>query len=324
MKRPLLAGVPLLAAWLALSAASSGCCADPGLELAPIAPVSSWPAAAGRPPPGQRVELILYNVKFLPVVDADDEGLRSRAIPEALWRRSTPDLVVLCEAFDLEHGEGLLASLARRGLRYASSPLGGAGLGFAGGVRVASRWPILREAQQVFPCGVIPDAFADKGVVYLRVAHPAGPLHLFALHLQSPFAPFRRARARELQREQLALTRRFVEAQQIPLDEPVIVAGDFNLGLRDEQDLGLLLHSLQAELPALDLSEQAYTYDGTLNTLARAGAQRWVDHVLLGREHLRPRWSRVRPFLARDRAGRDLSDHLPVQATLVYARPPGR
>lgn len=311
---------PLLAAHLlALPAllASAGCCSSPALQLAGVAPVGSWPVAAGSPPAGQRVELVLYNVKLLPVIDADDEGPRSLAIPEAIWQEGAPDVVVLCEAFDREHSEALLAGLARRGLRHRSSPLGGGGLGFTGGVLVASRWPITRETQRIFPCGVIPDAFADKGVTYLRIAHPRRALHLFALHLQSPFGA-RRARARELQREQLALTRRFVAAQRVPPEEPLIVAGDFNLGLRDEADLGALLHLLAVELPALDLSERAYTYDGRLNTLARAGAQRWVDHVLLGRGHLRPRWSRVRAFLARDRAGRDLSDHLPVQATLVY------
>ncbi len=293
----------------------AGCCAcGEDLPAPEVAPVTSWAQVSG-PAPGGALRVVSYNVQLLPVIDADDEAARARAIPAALDPRT--DIVVLQEAYDRSETRALLEGLAARGLPHVTRPLGDGWGAFEGGVRIASRWPIEAQAGLVFSCGVWPDALADKGVVYARVRHGARRVHVFGAHLQSVRTALRPERAARVQLAQLRAMRRFVDDQRLPPDEPVIVAGDLNVDLRGPERLGLLLGLLEADLPPLDLSTGAFTYDGETNPMARAGVRRWVDYVLLARGHAAPAWSRLRVLPLPG-----LSDHHPVEGTFLFAPAP--
>lgn len=302
---------PSIASLALLSLA--GCCAcGEDLPAPDVAPITSWVEASGpAPEAGRRLRVVSYNVKLLPVVDADDEAARARAIPAALDRRT--DVAVLQEAYDADETRALLDGLAARGLRHATDPLDGGWGAFEGGVRVVSRWPIEAQAGLVFSCGVWPDALADKGVVYARVRRGGDRFHVFGAHLQSVRTALRPQRAARIQRAQLRRLSQFVEDQRLAPHEPVIIAGDLNLDLRTPEQLGLMLGSLDADLPPLDLTGGAFTYDGERNPLARSGVRRWVDYVLLRRGHAAPAWSRLRAV-----ALPGLSDHFPVEGTFVF------
>jgi endonuclease/exonuclease/phosphatase family metal-dependent hydrolase len=174
-----------------------------------------------------------------------------------------------------------------------------------GGIVILSRWPILRQAQQAF--GAVcsgTDCLADKGVAYAAVAKGEHVYHVFGTHAQSEYG-FRVERVRA---QQFSLMRAFVEEQAIPVDEPVLLAGDFNVDAATPE-LGDMLAALDATRP-VTIGSLRQTWDPQRNLWARGPAQ-WIDYVLVAADHLVPAasWNRA---LALREGELDLSDHFAV------------
>jgi endonuclease/exonuclease/phosphatase family metal-dependent hydrolase len=133
------------------------------------------------------------------------------------------DAVVLQEAFSYKHRQMILDAL-RDEYPYHSRILGeDEFMSYNGGVIIVSRWPIATQDQVEFDVCDGSDCMVKKGVVYTAIDKPGLPVNLFGLHLQAEkkYSP---ARVR-----QFPQIRRFIEKQNIASDEPVIVAGDFNV-----------------------------------------------------------------------------------------------
>jgi endonuclease/exonuclease/phosphatase family metal-dependent hydrolase len=187
-------------------------------------------------------------------------------------------------------------------------------IGQDGGIVILSRWPILRQAQQTFGAACSgTDCLADKGVAYAAVAKGPQVYHVFGTHAQSEYG-FRVERVRA---EQFASMRAFVDEQAIPADEPVILAGDFNVDAATPE-LGAMLSALTAVRPVTTGSLRQ-TWDPERNRWARGPAQ-WIDYVLVAADHAAPvaAWNRV---LALREGDLDLSDHFAVWGRVVMVAP---
>ena len=130
------------------------------------------------------LRVITYNV-FLRApawLFRNDHDTRTAHIPAAL---TDHDVIVLQEAFSNTHRDRITAALAATH-PHRTMPLGGDDWrSFNGGVYLFSRWPIEHTDFLVFSECSGPDCLVKKGATYARVATPAGPAHVFGLHLQA-------------------------------------------------------------------------------------------------------------------------------------------
>lgn len=101
-----------------------------------------------------------------------------------------------------------------------------------GGLVLFSRHPIVKQANCVFEGQCTrEDCLASKGALYAQIRKGGRVFHVFSVHVQSWESPESRA-VRRGQFDQFA---KFVRAQEIPAEEPVVLMGDFNADLYSEQ-----------------------------------------------------------------------------------------
>jgi phospholipase C len=317
------------------------------------------PARSGGQAPPDRATaftLVQYNILDRPYV-VGHEGQRERVcrIPLALARlaaRQPVDAIVFNESFVGRCARGLRFTdmLAYYGWPYALPRLSAAPLAHGrlvlsnGGIFIASRWPIVASDQMIFRACSASDCLAAKGVQYARIQKTvdgqAKIFHVFGTHLQG----YRGTDVAGVRRQQLRELAAFVRQLALPDDEPVLLAGDFNVRGPDGPAFQDLVETLNVMVPAI-VGPQRATMDPA-NTLFPRGPW-WVDYVLPSAAHQRPieatmeavalrtdeafaicaaaplqpfyvsPWS---PTCRRTRQVRDLSDHYPVIGRFRYAR----
>ena len=154
------------------------------------------------------------------------------------------------------------------------------------GNALLSRWPVLGHGHE----DVSDHRFEQRGLLHVTVQVQAQPVHVVVVHLGLIHA------SRERQVQALG---RFV-AREVPPDEPLIVAGDFN-------DWGVRLHPSMAKLD-LHTFENIHlaTYPSRLPLLH-------LDRIYV--RHLRLHSAHV----PHGRAWARMSDHLPLVAELGLA-----
>ncbi|PVB60347.1 endonuclease [Labrenzia sp. 011] len=149
-------------------------------------------------------------------------------ILQAFLEREAPDIVVLQET---------LWGLQERRWQRLGLPVGSAGengfppyltVGELGGLVVYSRFPVRRETSKVVQGDLPPgaDVFynADRELLSLTLETDAGPLHLLAIHPDSP-----RTQARwQNRRRYLDEADGIVSALKAEKDGPVLAIGDWN------------------------------------------------------------------------------------------------
>ncbi|MFU8889143.1 MAG: sphingomyelin phosphodiesterase [Trueperaceae bacterium] len=284
--------------------------------LAALAVVAAAWAQPAVPTPDHVLDVLTFNAALLPELAASTRQSEraARMAPHLVGY----DVLVLQELFINRHREALLAELADA-YPYRTALVGADGARDLpwrqdGGTVILSRWPIEREAQMLFEdvCSGS-DCLADKGVAYAAIRKGTRVYHVFATHAQSVYGrdpPAVRA-------AQFALLRAFVDAQAIPVDEPVIVAGDLNVDAHTPE-LDAMLGALRAVWPPL-VGDGRYTWDPVANALAEGGRE-WLDYVLVSLDHAQPAraWNRALPL--RD-GGLDLSDHFAVWGRVIMPVP---
>jgi hypothetical protein len=115
----------------------------------------------------------------------------------------------------------------------------------------------------------------------------------------------------------------FIQSQNIPSNEAVLVGGDLNVDkiLNNLGEYDGLLDSLQLKEPLY--TGHPYTYDGDISYYASPGYE-FLDYIMASNEYLVPDSSSNRVIILRSIADNlfntfDLSDHLAVQGRFVYA-----
>lgn len=234
-----------------------------------------WVAGA----PVMPFAVLQYNLFGRPyVVSHDGQNERLQRIPEAVLNLH-PDIDVACFAeADNEQETALLATaFAKAGYNYRTSVVtdhDDKSL-INGGVLISSKWPILREDQIVYrdACNGA-DCLAAKGVKYARViktdlANRTKIFNIFATHMQAWYTADDKA-DRAKQAKQL---KAFIDSQQIPASEPVLISGDFNTDwVRYPGEVASLIGTLNATVPTLT-GDSTFSSDPSTNLLVgRDGA----------------------------------------------------
>lgn len=258
--------------------------------------------------------ILSLNAFFLP-----RPWFRTDQVSRAHWligHLSGYDAIVFQELFDDEARRVLLSGIAEE-YPYSTKVLGREDtlIRQDGGVVIVSRWPIEQEQEMTF--GAIckmQDCLADKGVVYAEIAKGSRSYHLFGIHAQSDF----RGNSAKVREDQFQLFHSFVTAQMISRQDPIILAGDFNVDCNVGSEFQRMLVLLDAQ--AIDSCSGLVTWDGTNNMLVDGESHQFLDYVLISKKHLQPLMSRfdVLPLRSELYAKRDLSDHYAVAGQFVF------
>ncbi|KAI9909697.1 hypothetical protein PsorP6_014640 [Peronosclerospora sorghi] len=219
---------------------------------------------------------IKYNIFGRPFL-SDGQSERLLRIPEALVNHSkTIDVFTFAEAFDSSRDD-MLAQFRNLGFEHSTSILDDpSGNSFTnGGVIIVSKWPILKEAQHLYgtTCAET-DCLAAKGVKYARVSKSVNGVskifNVFATHMQM---------------------RQFIDAAGIPADEPLILAGDFNVDNQTFRDEVTNLELILKAHEPLRIGNQRYTSEYVMrllpiNTYIEIVSNSFSPHtnVLVGRD----------------------------------------
>jgi len=275
-------------------------------------PVPAMPTTAAATDAPHVLDVLTFNTALLPSIAARTrQGERAAVMALHLVGY---DVVVLQELFDdrlaLPLLEELAAAYPYRTERVGRDGARGVPWRQDGGVVILSRWPIEREAQMTFgaTCSGT-DCLADKGVGYAAVRKGDRLYHVFGTHAQSVYG----SGVAGVRAAQFALLRAFVDAQRIPADEPVVLAGDFNVDA-GRSELASMLEVLRAVRPPTD-GDMRFTWDPEGNAFADHRGE-WLDYVLYAADHAAPvaAWNRAVPLR---HEGLDLSDHYAVWGRLV-------
>ena len=260
------------------------------------------------------LDVLTFNAALLPVVAAETrQAERAGRMAQHLVGY---DVLVLQEVFVNSWREALLDELADA-YPYRGDLVGSDGARMMpwrqdGGVIILSRWPVERRATHLFETTCSgSDCLADKGVGYVAIRVGERRVHVFGTHAQSVYG----ARPREVRAAQFAQMQAFVAAQAIPPDEPVVLAGDFNVdAFTDELDA--MLATLRATWPEV-VGDVHATWDPAANAFAGGRRVQWLDYVLVSSDHAAPAaaWNRALPLRDGDL---DLSDHFAVHGRLVW------
>ncbi|MCW8346941.1 sphingomyelin phosphodiesterase [Vibrio sp. ZSDZ65] len=265
----------------------------------------------------QNLKLMTYNIWALPAI-ASHIGDRYQLIPEYV---KGYDVLALQEVF-ASGREAFLRELAKE-YPYQTKMLDKDGFNiYDGGVIIVSRYPIVNEAQYVFPDCTGTDCFADKGVNYAEVIKGGQAYHVFATHTAS----FDTDTAREYRQRQFQQIRALATSLKIPINEAVIYSGDFNVNkLKFPGDYQQMIANLSAVEPSYS-GYTASTFDPRINNFAGealSGGENveYLDYVMVSNEYGKKSFNDNRVDVPRSTADSlwthyNLSDHFPVTALI--------
>lgn len=263
------------------------------------------------------LKMMTYNIWALPAV-ALHIGDRFDLIPEYV---NGYDVLVLQEVF-ASGREAFLRELAKE-YPYQTSMLDKDGFNiYDGGVMIVSRYPIVNQAQYVFPDCTGTDCFADKGVNYAEVIKKGVAYHVFATHTAS----YDTDTARYYRQRQFKQMRQLAQSLDIPPGETVVYSGDFNVNkLKFPSDYQQMLAHLSAIEPSYS-GYSASTFDPRINDFAgkvTSGGENveYLDYVMVSNEYRMASSSDNRVDVPRSTDERlwthyNLSDHFPVTAVI--------
>lgn len=223
--------------------------------------------------------VLSYNIWATTIFGSKKVGTRLDEMPAVM---AGYDALVLTEVFDDIATASLLKKL-RAEYPYQSSEIFKAGKIMKSGTRILSRWPFVIEDNFKYnPCNGIQCA-ATRGVIHARINKQGNPYHVFATHTQSSDDDANRS-ARKAQLEEMG---NYIRGLNIPADEAVIMAGDFNvnkIGLPEDRDfMESILGATEPRNTGHNLS-----YDADTNVWAEQPYREYLDYTLTANSNLQP------------------------------------
>lgn len=265
--------------------------------------------------------------------------LSAVVLPNAI-RQFNADVVTFNEAFTARLRPVLMENMTQAGYKYYTDAVGAnSSKPWSGGAMVFSKWPIEKKVEYIYQNTAEADASAAKGIWYVQINKMGKIYNIFHTHMNASYSTFVNGRlpnddkgkaARKLQFKEL---RSFIDQQNIPANQPVIITGDLNVDMLSERgkpddEYAYLLSTLDATHPTQ--TGFGYTYDAKTNQLVepRDDQSQWLDYAFYSNRHQKPTKSENKStplkapqgtkFGNTDLSGKDLSDHYPILATFEF------
>lgn len=261
-----------------------------------------------------QLNVLSYNIWATTIFGSKKVNTRLDEMPAIM---ADYDVLVLTEVFDDIPTNELFAKL-RAEYPYQTADVFKVGKIMGSGTRILSRWPFTLEDNFNYnPCDGIQCA-ATRAVIYAKINKQGNPYHVFATHTQSSDDDVNRA-ARLAQLQEMG---DYIRGLNIPADEAVIMAGDFNvnkIGLPQDRDY------LESILGATEPENRGhnYTYDANTNAWAEQPYIEYLDYTLTANNNLQPSSAYQEAFAPRKTIDAlwgewDISDHYPVRGIFTY------
>ncbi|MFF4351079.1 sphingomyelin phosphodiesterase [Streptomyces sp. NPDC001530] len=270
------------------------------LSLTAAGLVGAAPAEAATTP---SMRVLTYNVFLMSKNLYPNWGQDHRAaeIPKTSFFRGN-DVVVLQEAFDNTSSDALKSAAAAE-YPYQTPVVGRSKSGWDatggayssttpedGGVTVLSKWPILHKEQYVYKDACGADWWSNKGFAYVVLNVNGAKVHMVGTHAQSTDPGCDAGEAASMRSRQFKAIDAFLDAKNIPADEQVLVAGDFNVDSRSAEYASMLA---DADLVGADArTGHPYSFDTQENSIAHdrypTDPREDLDYVLHRAGHARP------------------------------------
>jgi len=176
-----------------------------------------------------------------------------------------------------------------------------------GGVIIVSKWPIEVAREVVYKdANEREDIFAKKGAVYVRINKEDKKYHVFGTHPDTDVL---------VRPKQLAVLKKFIDAQEIPADEPVLIGGDMNVD-KKTFEYDQMLTQLNVTFPEL-IGDEMASIDPYKNFLNHGQKGfKLLDYIMYANNHQKPTnsWTQVRILTATSWGEKvyDLSDHYAI------------
>lgn len=155
------------------------------------------------------------------------------------------DIICLQEVFGTgsKRREKILKEASKKGFFTcaASKPKVTKGHFVDSGLVILSKFEILERGELTFSKGKGSDGFCSKGVLYVKLNLPSGPLNLFTTHLQASYLTESQKKFveyRNIRKTQLIEMKKFVDKCVKSPDEAIVMAGDFNVDGRETRKKG--------------------------------------------------------------------------------------
>lgn len=285
-------------------------CAQPVWAALPSeAPVSA--SATKRPLAAPvQIKVLSLNVWGLPAPIGRQLSERMERIAEAV---QPYDVVLLQETFDQTTAD----LPVRAAFPYAYHHLNGDLWHQSSGLMVLSRYPIVETDFMPFPHAVIPDAFANKGVLFTRIRHPElGFVDLYNTHYQSREGE-EPAEVRT-QTDNPTLVRLLLKHNRY---YPTVLGGDFNFypDKREYRDLHRRLDLIDTYASARPVAAegQRISHHTHPSWIAYSDKETRIDYIFALKSALwNYRVTDTRIVFREPIRGHMLSDHLGVSTTL--------
>ncbi|CAH9050158.1 Sphingomyelinase C [Pseudoalteromonas sp. CIP111854] len=310
------------------------------------------------------LKVMAYNIMQLSVQDWDQAN-RAQRLPAALMSLSdSPDVILVSEVFNSD-GEQALAALSTL-YPYQTPNVGQdcSGSGWdaltgncsnspfviRGGVVVLSKYPIISQKAHVFNNSLSGswDYMANKGFAYVEIEKNTQRYHLIGTHLQATHDG-NTEQEHEVRMGQLSEIQSFIETENIPVNEPVIIGGDMNVEWSKQHEVADMLATAHAELNFKTPAVGSFSAKDNWFTKANAYYFEYsldyndtLDYVFWHRDHkqpinapsmtvrypkaqnnwywsyLRGNWNLSDGRYYHDGYYNELSDHYPVQVNLEF------
>lgn len=263
-----------------------------------------------------QLNVLTYNTwALLPPIESKNTANRLNTIAEYM---DNYDVVVFQEVFD-----PILTAKFRSKVSetypYLTEIPWKVGKILTGGSFIASRWPIEDQDSIVYDPCLADGCLAGKGINYAKVRKGSNAYHIFGTHAHA----YTGENDVTTRFAQLAQLKALVDAKQIPYEEPVILAGDFNVDkLNFPQEHLDFLELLNATEPEAT-GEYPYSYAGPVNIYADDQYNEYLDYVLYSNDHIAPYISENKMLTPRSINADhwkswDLSDHYPVEGRFEF------
>jgi endonuclease/exonuclease/phosphatase family metal-dependent hydrolase len=280
----------------------------------------------------KNLRIMTYNIWMLPdfLTRLSDvsHSKKERAWPIVQnMLASSPDILVLTEAFDNPTREFIIRNLRPYGYYYETPCLGVSGKYGAinGGIIILSRYQIIDSQQKVFKESCEDDYLANKGILYIKILSNKRFIHIFGVHMQA----WNTEECRNVRQAQLQELKEMCDRikQNASASDIVFIVGDLNINRYDN----LATNEYDMMLSYLNVDDLLHsTVQATINpfenelangqTLSNSGHPEIVDYILHDRQMgkctfkgggVLPVKTKY-PYRYRNELLHDLSDHYPI------------
>jgi len=288
------------------------------------------------------LNIVSYNIQIWPfygdvIYPPNHKNIRTSLIPKALGANF--DVIFFNEIFDKGLRENLVRQMSVEYPYWVDVANNYNPIILSSGVMAFSKWPIVTKAEWEYGTCYREECLAKKGALFIKIDKNGRYYNLFGTHPQSD----NDQKSWQTRAQQMQEFKNFINAQDIPQSEPIILTGDFNIDslspvknmyARFDEPLSELIY-VQKLLNLAFLNHQGlvFSFDTELNKMTSLsnftnGVRQALDHIWVISDHKMPNlddsvewYERLLSDRSEMRSTPDLSDHFPVMGTLVYEYP---